>query len=165
GGAVGTCDRCHRVQNQLRCVYCLEPVDALFPPCLSCGCAFHEDCLAEWHAAGETFCPAGDECNCVEEAINGQVESWAALQGAMKKSQPKPMMLPGSAMGGSDEEDEKHRKGSANGDWERVGRNLPSRAQGAAAATTPGLSFVRFKTPTGAWSRASSQRRNAKKGN
>ncbi|KAL7812340.1 hypothetical protein V8C44DRAFT_329130 [Trichoderma aethiopicum] len=163
GGAVGTCDRCHRVQNQLRCVYCLEPVDALFPPCLSCGCAFHEDCLAEWHAAGETYCPAGDECNCVEEAINGQVESWAALQGAMKKSQPKPMMLPGSALGGSDDEDEKSRKSGTNGDWERVGRNVPSRAQGA--ATTPGLSFVRFKTPAGAWSRASSQRRNAKRGN
>ncbi|KAK5991052.1 putative RWD [Cladobotryum mycophilum] len=94
GGAVGTCDRCHRVQNQLRCVYCLEPVDALFPPCLSCGCASHEECLAEWHAAGETFCPAGDECNCVEEAAHGLVESWAALRGAMMRGNSHLSMLP-----------------------------------------------------------------------
>ncbi|KAF4124751.1 hypothetical protein GMORB2_5417 [Geosmithia morbida] len=80
GGAVGTCGRCRRTQSQLRCVYCLEPIDALFPPCLSCGCATHEVCLAEWHAAGETECPAGDECSCVDEADDGQVESWAALQ-------------------------------------------------------------------------------------
>lgn len=163
GGAVGTCDRCHRIQNQLRCVYCLEPVDALFPPCLSCGCAFHEDCLAEWHAAGEMFCPAGDECNCVEEAVRGQVESWAALQGAVMKTQSKTLLLPGAAMDGSDAEHEKHQRGGTNGDWERVGRNVPSRAQGATAST--GLSLVRFKTPTGPWSRASSQRRNGKRGN
>lgn len=79
GGAVGTCERCHRSQTQLRCVYCLEPVSGLFPSCLSCGCTSHEACLAEWHAAGETLCPAGDECNCIEEASNGQVESWVAL--------------------------------------------------------------------------------------
>ncbi|UKZ95416.1 uncharacterized protein TrAFT101_010261 [Trichoderma asperellum] len=172
GGAVGNCDRCRRIQSQLRCVYCLEPVDALFPPCLTCGCASHEDCLAEWHAAGEMFCPAGDECNCVEQASSGQVESWAALRGAVMKSQSqsKLSMLPGPALGDHDEGYKYERKTNmnnngddANGDWERVGKNVPSRAQGAAA--TPGLSFVRFKTPTGAWSRASSQRRNGKRGN
>ncbi|KAK1750277.1 hypothetical protein QBC47DRAFT_332243 [Echria macrotheca] len=88
GGAVGFCQRCQThatktPQTQLCCVYCLEPVDALYPPCLNCGCASHESCLAEWHAMGETECPAGDECNCVEEADNGQVESWPALQAAM----------------------------------------------------------------------------------
>lgn len=88
GGAVGFCHRCQTHSNktpqtQLRCVYCLEPVDALYPPCLNCGCASHESCLAEWHTMGETECPAGDECNCVEEADNGQVESWPALQAAM----------------------------------------------------------------------------------
>ncbi|KAK2045233.1 WD repeat-containing protein [Colletotrichum somersetense] len=87
GGAVGTCDRCRRNQTQLLCVYCREPVDALYPPCLGCGCAFHDACLAEWHAAGETSCPAGDECNCVEEASMGQVESWAAMMGALRKGQ------------------------------------------------------------------------------
>jgi len=89
GGAVGTCQRCQRgagsavPQTQLRCVYCAEPVDALYPACLGCGCASHEYCLAEWHAAGETECPAGDECNCAEEANHGHVESWPALQAAV----------------------------------------------------------------------------------
>jgi hypothetical protein len=32
---------------------------------------------------GESECPAGDECNCVMEASNGQVESWSALQAAL----------------------------------------------------------------------------------
>ncbi|EGY19855.1 WD repeat-containing protein [Verticillium dahliae VdLs.17] len=85
GGAVGVCDRCHRTQAQLLCVFCHEPVDALFLPCLGCGCASHESCLAEWHAQGEQLCPAGDECNCVEEAANGQVESWAAIMAAVRK--------------------------------------------------------------------------------
>lgn len=75
--------------DQLRCVYCREPVDALFPPCLACGCASHDACLAEWHAAGETLCPAGDDCNCVEEASNGEVE-WAAVRAAMIKKQLEP---------------------------------------------------------------------------
>lgn len=89
GGAVGTCYRCQTQshsktpQTQLRCVYCLEPVAALYPPCLGCGCVSHEACLAQWHAAGETECPAGDECNCVAEASSGQIESWSALQAAM----------------------------------------------------------------------------------
>ncbi|KAK3330889.1 hypothetical protein B0H66DRAFT_490735 [Apodospora peruviana] len=87
GGAVGTCHRCQphnkSPQMQLRCVYCCEPIDALYPPCLGCGCASHEACLDEWHAMGEVECPAGDECNCVEEANNGQVESWPALRAAV----------------------------------------------------------------------------------
>ncbi len=57
GGAVGCCQRCaphaEIPQTQLRCVYCTEPVDVLYPPCLNCGCAFHEACLAEWHAQGQ----------------------------------------------------------------------------------------------------------------
>ncbi|KAL7621411.1 hypothetical protein AAE478_008733 [Parahypoxylon ruwenzoriense] len=85
GGAVGTCDRCKRTQTQLLCVFCNEPIDALYPPCLSCGCASHDACIAEWHAAGETECPAGDECHCVEEASNGQVETWAAMMGALRQ--------------------------------------------------------------------------------
>ncbi|CCC09254.1 unnamed protein product [Sordaria macrospora k-hell] len=88
GGAVGTCHRCEKAgnrkeQKQLRCVYCLEPIAALYPPCLGCGCAFHEACLAEWHEMGEEECPAGDECCCVEDASNGQVETWPALQAAV----------------------------------------------------------------------------------
>ncbi|KAL1853136.1 hypothetical protein VTK73DRAFT_9081 [Phialemonium thermophilum] len=89
GGAVGTCHRCHEgkvPQTQLRCVFCAEPIDALYPACLNCGCASHEDCLAEWHEAGETECPAGDECVCVLEANHGQVESWQALRAAITSS-------------------------------------------------------------------------------
>ncbi|KAK4173186.1 hypothetical protein QBC36DRAFT_61520 [Triangularia setosa] len=104
GGAVGICRRCFPEnaygsqipQTQLRCVYCLEPVASLYPPCLSCGCVYHAPCLAEWHAMGETECPAGDECNCVEEALNGQVESWSALQAAISQlsSTPTPVSSP-----------------------------------------------------------------------
>ncbi|KAI5464074.1 hypothetical protein BGZ63DRAFT_350143 [Mariannaea sp. PMI_226] len=147
GGAVGTCDRCHRLQSQLRCVYCLEPIDALFPPCLACGCASHEACLAEWHAAGETQCPAGDECNCVEEAADGQVESWTALQGAMLKGQRSLPMLPGPAVGSDDDK--------ANG-WERVESTVPTRMQGLSSMS---MSISRLKKSAGEWSRTSSLRR------
>ncbi|KAI1442755.1 hypothetical protein F5Y02DRAFT_420701 [Annulohypoxylon stygium] len=85
GGAVGTCERCKRTQMQLFCVFCNEPIDALYPPCLSCGCACHDACMAEWHESGETECPAGDECDCVEEANTGQVETWAAMMGALRQ--------------------------------------------------------------------------------
>jgi hypothetical protein len=77
GGAVGSCRRCRKVQTQLRCVYCLEPIDALYVACLACGCVYHDACLSEWHHAGETLCPAGDDCDCVVDASNDQVESWA----------------------------------------------------------------------------------------
>lgn len=157
GGAVGSCDRCHHTQSQLRCVYCLEPVDALFPPCLSCGCSSHETCLAEWHAAGETLCGAGDECNCVEEAANGQVESWAALQGAMLKNQLKLPRLPSPA---ADEEDERGRRSSEPPDIVSI-----SPGGGLAPVPSPAaLSFGRLKKTAGSWSRASSVRRSGKKG-
>jgi hypothetical protein len=87
GGAVGTCERCKRTQTQLWCVYCNEPIDALYPPCLNCGCAIHEYCLTEWHSAGETECPAGDECDCVHEADHGQVESWVAMKAVLAREQ------------------------------------------------------------------------------
>ncbi|KAI8961805.1 hypothetical protein F5Y11DRAFT_216068 [Daldinia sp. FL1419] len=86
GGAVGTCDRCKRTQMQLLCVFCNEPIDALYPPCLACGCASHEACIAQWHEAGETECPAGDECNCIEEASHGQVETWASIYGIVERT-------------------------------------------------------------------------------
>ncbi|KAB5560212.1 WD repeat-containing protein [Coniochaeta sp. 2T2.1] len=101
GGAVGTCARCPRrrgPQTQLRCVYCSEPIHALYSACLGCGCASHADCLAEWHGAGETECPAGDECCCLKEASNGQVESWTALRAAVAlaemRSRSPPPSLP-----------------------------------------------------------------------
>ncbi|KJZ75882.1 hypothetical protein HIM_04706 [Hirsutella minnesotensis 3608] len=161
GGAVGSCERCHRSQTQLRCVYCLEPVDALFPSCLSCGCTSHEGCLAEWHASGETLCPAGDECNCVEEASNGQVESWVALQSAMLKVQTKPPMLPPAAMDGSDDDGDRGRV-----DWERGDRTTSSRTLGTGltAPSPTSLSFGRLKKSAGSWSRAPSLRRASGRG-
>ncbi|KKA26431.1 hypothetical protein TD95_000138, partial [Thielaviopsis punctulata] len=86
GGAIGVCPRCNEIQRQLRCVYCLGPLDAQYTPCLACGCAAHDACLAEWHAAGEELCPAGDECNCVEEASSGHVETWEAMMGALGRT-------------------------------------------------------------------------------
>lgn len=151
GGAVGVCDRCRRVQSQLRCVYCLEPVDGLYPPCLCCGCVSHDECLAEWHAAGESLCPAGDECNCVDDALSGQVESWAALQGAMLKSQSHLSMLP-PALEESDDD------GRGKASWERVERDVPSRSPGSAKPPASGLAFGRFRKSS-TWSRAPSQRR------
>lgn len=157
GGAVGVCERCHRLQSQLRCVYCLEPVDALYPPCLSCGCASHETCLAEWHAAGETTCPAGDECNCVKEAANGQVESWAALQGAMMKTQHKMALLPSPALDDSDEDD-RGRQTSAPPDIQTV--QTPT----GPMPSPSGITFGRLKkSAAGSWSRASSLRRETRR--
>ncbi|CAK7218943.1 hypothetical protein SBRCBS47491_003677 [Sporothrix bragantina] len=80
GGAIGICRRCRRARSQLRCVYCTEPVDAIFMPCFGCGCASHPRCLRAWYDAGERLCPAGDECACAEEATAGRIESWTAMQ-------------------------------------------------------------------------------------
>ncbi|KAK3337456.1 hypothetical protein B0T19DRAFT_379761 [Cercophora scortea] len=125
GGAVGTCHRCQphtkTPQFQLHCVYCCEPVDALYPPCLGCGCAFHESCLAEWHAMGETECPGGDECNCVEEASNGQVESWPALRAAVARA----------------------RMRAVEGDHKRAGETSPSAAAAGRGQKLPLKSSLR----------------------
>ncbi|KAJ8114157.1 hypothetical protein ONZ43_g4968 [Nemania bipapillata] len=85
GGGVGTCERCKRPQTQLLCVFCREPIDALYPPCLACGCTIHDACLAEWHNAEEEECPAGDECHCVSDANHGQIETFAAMMGALRQ--------------------------------------------------------------------------------
>ncbi|KAF9871573.1 hypothetical protein CkaCkLH20_10984 [Colletotrichum karsti] len=171
GGAVGTCDRCRRLQSQLLCAYCREPVDALYPPCLGCGCAFHDACLAEWHAAGELLCPAGDECNCVEEASSGQVESWAAMMGALRKGGPAAaaaaapaggvngrtgLMLPPPAIEEPGDEVER-------GDWESVASSagIPSRMQGGGTVMSAAKISLgnRLKKSAGDWSRASTNLR------
>ncbi|KAH8811466.1 hypothetical protein F5884DRAFT_672600 [Xylogone sp. PMI_703] len=84
GGAIGYCDRCKHEQKQLRCTICLEPISALFPPCLSCGCANHQHCLREYHAQGGEFCPGGCECDCTLKASQGVVESWEVMMGAIE---------------------------------------------------------------------------------
>ncbi|KAK7754627.1 hypothetical protein SLS62_003411 [Diatrype stigma] len=100
GGAVGTCERCKRTQTQLLCVYCREPVDALYTPCLTCGCATHDACLAEWYAAGESECPAGDECRCVDSASEGQIETFAVMMGALRQGKIRKPSLDGGYGGG-----------------------------------------------------------------
>ncbi|EGX95117.1 WD repeat protein [Cordyceps militaris CM01] len=170
GGAVGTCDRCQQRQDKLLCVYCTEPVDALFPTCLACGCASHEDCLGEWHAAGEMYCPAGDECNCVEEAANGQVESWAALQAAMLKSRQMMSLLPDPAIASAEEEEaetlvlpEKQPRG-----WARLGFDTVGGSSSKAklpVSPPVSLGFGPFKRTAGSWSRSTAgQKRGGRRG-
>ncbi|RYP07222.1 hypothetical protein DL764_002668 [Monosporascus ibericus] len=123
GGAVGTCERCKRTQTQLMCVYCREPIDALYCPCLTCGCATHESCLAEWYAADETECPAGDECRCVEHASEGVVETYAAIMGAVRQQSRvrKPSDEKSDVTGGGRPSFEKNYWGKVAG-----GANIPS---------------------------------------
>ncbi|POS88278.1 hypothetical protein EPUL_000898 [Erysiphe pulchra] len=83
GGAVGRCKRCKTYQRQLRCVICLEPVSAIFCPCLSCGCVSHLDCLTNYHSQGYSQCPGGCNCNCIMEAGMGMVESWEVMMGSL----------------------------------------------------------------------------------
>jgi WD repeat-containing protein 59 len=172
GGAVGSCYRCRGIQTQLRCVYCLEPVDALYPPCLGCGCVSHDICLAEWHAMGEVYCPAGDECNCVEEAASGHVDSVTATAAAIDKIRKGAYLkgLVGSSAhqnsnGGhlSDGEEGK-------GDWETVPSSavIQSRGYGIqdSIISPAKLSLGnRLKKSAGDWSRASTSLRRRGTGN
>ncbi|KAG5978644.1 hypothetical protein E4U56_000081 [Claviceps arundinis] len=178
GGAVGSCDRCRKVQNYLICAYCLDQIGALFTGCLACGCVYHIACLGEWHAAGETLCPAGDECDCIEEAANAQVESWAALRGALMKRQPEPntqpLEQPTTRLDGIIDSDDLFARERS--DWEPVEFDLSSlrrerREQDAAAAPPPpppspppppALSFGRLKQ-VGAWTRATTLRQASKR--
>ncbi|KAL2758530.1 hypothetical protein ACRALDRAFT_1075090 [Sodiomyces alcalophilus JCM 7366] len=159
GGAVGICERCRATQTQLTCVFCHLPIDALFVPCLGCGCASHDACQAEWHAQGETQCPAGDECNCVKEASNGQVESWAAIMAAVRKGQQPLSSQKVTAMGtlSPPAEAAEQEKG-----WESVAssRGLPSRAYGFGGGGSAVMSAARLSLghrwkKAGDWSRAS----------
>lgn len=84
-GAVGRCERCKAIQRQLRCTICIEPITAVYSACLSCGCATHEHCLAEYHSFGDTNCPGGCECDCGERASDGIVESWEVMLDAIER--------------------------------------------------------------------------------
>ncbi|KAI1841643.1 hypothetical protein JX266_012196 [Neoarthrinium moseri] len=127
GGASGICNRCKRTQLQLSCVYCREPIDAMYVPCLGCGCAIHEACLAEWHSHGETECPAGDECDCVEQACNGQVETWAVLQGALRQGKVHHQQQPSDESNGLLTPNREVSGIGEKGEWESIasGSQLP----------------------------------------
>ncbi|KAI1504965.1 hypothetical protein F5X99DRAFT_332346 [Biscogniauxia marginata] len=169
GGAVGTCDRCKRTQTQLLCVFCNEPIDALYPPCLSCGCASHEACLEEWHAVGETECPAGDECSCADEASSGQVETWAAMMGALRQ---------GKTRRGTIEEREREerpvpsKRGSLDkSDWENISGatthlSVPESQFPLAPISAARISLGnRLKKSAGAWGSTTSLRKKPGVGN
>ncbi|ROT37595.1 WD repeat-containing protein [Sodiomyces alkalinus F11] len=172
GGAVGVCERCRASRNQaaaaasdatqtqLMCVFCRQPVDALFVPCLGCGCASHDACMAEWHAQGETHCPAGDECNCAREASNGQVESWAAIMAAVRKGQQPLSSQKVTAVGTLSPPAEVAEKEKG---WESVAssREIPSRPYGFGGGGSAVMSAARLSLghrlkKAGDWSRASS---------
>lgn len=85
GGGVGRCERCKTVQRQLRCTICMEPISAVFSSCLSCGCANHQHCLAEYLSFGNTDCPGGCECDCSRKASEGIVESWEVMLSALER--------------------------------------------------------------------------------
>lgn len=110
GGAVGYCERCQHDQRQLRCTICLEPISSIFPPCLSCGCANHQECLREYQAQGGELCPGGCECDCTKKASHGVVESWEVMMGAIE------LMRMQDAKGIQDEKEKLE-------DWERTDRS------------------------------------------
>jgi hypothetical protein len=85
GGGIGRCERCKTIQRQLRCTICMEPISAVFSSCLSCGCASHQHCLAEYHSFGNTYCPGGCECDCTKKASDGSVESWEVMLDALER--------------------------------------------------------------------------------
>jgi hypothetical protein len=85
GGGIGRCERCKTIQRQLRCTICMEPISAVFSSCLSCGCANHQHCLAEYHSFGNTDCPGGCECDCTKKANEGVVESWEVMISALER--------------------------------------------------------------------------------
>jgi hypothetical protein len=102
GGAVGRCERCKIIQHKLKCTICLEPISALFTPCLSCGCATHQHCLREYHSFGNTDCPGGCDCECGDKASAGIVESWEVMMSAIERLR----MLDGAGNNETDNLDE-----------------------------------------------------------
>lgn len=123
GGAIGRCERCKTIQRQLRCTVCCEPISALFSPCLSCGCATHEHCLADYHADGNTYCPGGCDCDCGDKASKGVVESWEVMMGSIERMRILEIKsTPGSRAGKEKQrEDLEEWDGEAHADWEVSG--------------------------------------------
>jgi hypothetical protein len=138
GGAVGRCDRCKVIQRQLRCTVCMEPISAVFTPCLSCNCAAHQHCLQEYHSYGSTNCPGGCDCDCGEKASQGIVESWEVMMSAIEKKS-----LIDRQRGGSDERLEDW-DGGEKGEWENV--NAPSGGLSSRGYSTLGKRLVQGRT-------------------
>ena len=121
GGAAGRCERCKFTQRQLRCIVCMEPIHAVFTPCLSCGCAAHQHCLRQYHLDGNINCPGGCDCDCGEKASQGIVESWEVMKSAIDKMRPLDRH-----MGENERLDDWN--GGEKSDWESI--NFPSGGKG-----------------------------------
>ncbi|KAG9241870.1 hypothetical protein BJ878DRAFT_427148 [Calycina marina] len=85
GGAVGVCPLCKVIQRRLHCTICLQPLSGVYTPCLSCGCANHQQCLELYHSGGNTMCPGGCDCDCGQLATDGIVESWGQMISAIER--------------------------------------------------------------------------------
>ncbi|RDW80154.1 hypothetical protein BP6252_04792 [Coleophoma cylindrospora] len=122
-GAIGRCERCKKLQRQLSCVICLEPVSALFTPCLSCRCVSHEHCLAEYHSYGSTMCPGGCDCDCGAQASDGIVESWEVMMAEIGRQRDSEMLS------------EEHYEEWLKDQWETIGPKDPSDSPGKGYST------------------------------
>lgn len=129
GGAVGRCEKCKTTQRQLRCTICMEPISALFAPCLSCGCATHEDCLSEYHASGNTMCPGGCDCDCGSKASAGVVEGWEVMMDAIERLRN---LDKHASKGMKDHQDLEDWDVEVNADWEA---HIPSGGLGRGYST------------------------------
>lgn len=118
GGAVGRCERCKTTQRQLRCTICMEPISALFTPCLSCGCATHQHCLLEYQSYGNTECPGGCDCDCGAKASLGFVESWEVLTSAIERMRLLDKRAPTAFNKGKEPLDEWDGEGRT--DWDNI---------------------------------------------
>ena len=142
GGAIGRCERCKTIQRQLHCTICQEPISALFTPCLSCGCATHQHCLAEYHLEGNTACPGGCDCDCGAKASDGIVESWEVMMGAIERmrlqdsqSQSRRKDKAGQALEEWDVEEK--------ADWEVASMGLPQGGLGRGYSTLKRIGQVK----------------------
>ena len=151
GGAVGRCERCKTIQRQLRCTVCMEPINAVFTPCLSCGCVAHQHCLQEYHSYGNTDCPGGCDCDCGLKASQGIVESWEVMMSAIEK-----MRMLDRQNGGKEKERLEGSNGGEKGEWENV--NFPAGGLGRGYST---LGRRLGQVRTGDWSMSGGRKKSS----
>jgi hypothetical protein len=133
GGAIGRCERCkNKIQRQLRCTICMEPISALFSPCLSCGCATHQHCLLEYHSYGSTECPGGCDCDCGDKSSIGLVESWEVLTSAIERMRA---LDEKSSSMGKEQEPLHEWDGEAKSDWDTGHLDIPGGGFGRGYST------------------------------
>jgi WD repeat-containing protein 59 len=105
----------------------MEPVSAVFSPCLSCGCVTHEHCLSEYHATGNTNCPGGCDCDCGAKASAGVVESWEVMMGEIERMRL--LDAKGGAKAGKEKQALEDWDGEEKADWD-TRENINFQVQG-----------------------------------